>query len=60
MWQKATTKNSHSEKEVKTLSLDSYKHFEKEERAGHFTVNHRKVQHRLLLLLEKANHSCLM
>ena len=24
-------------KEVKTLSLDSYKHFKREERAGHFT-----------------------
>ena len=47
-------------KEVKTLSLDSYKHFKREERAGHFTVNRRKVQHRLLLLLEKANHSCIV
>ena len=33
--QKAIT----DKKEVKTLSLDSYKHFKREERAGHFNVN---------------------
>ena len=57
-WQQQKTVTQ--KKEVKTLSLDSYKDFKREERAVHFTVNRRKVQHRLLLLLEKANHSSIM
>ena len=57
---KSKSKKQKTKKEVKTLSLDSYKHFKREERAGHITVNSRKVHHRLLLLVEKLNHSCIM
>ena len=56
---KSNNKKQKTKKEVKTLSLDSHKHFKREERAGHFTVNSRKVHHRLLLLVEKTNHSCI-
>ena len=37
--EKQQQKTVTQKKEVKTLSLDSYKHFKREERAGHFNVN---------------------
>ena len=36
MWQKQQQKAITDKKEVKTLSLDSYKHFKREERAVYF------------------------
>ena len=36
MWQKQQQKTVTEKKEVKTFSLDSYKHFKREERSVHF------------------------